>query len=146
MGSNRGGNIVSSLGPVTVVPLPPFEWEGIERLQILPSDIVTVNPVTIVDNAGITKTEDNDFYSTFYVYGSNINKESLISHSFTCTTNKGFSSRTGLVYIGDNLDGSLVMELPYVGGVADLEGITTMDIVSDDGMLVIQLRNIIYNQ
>lgn len=144
MGSNGGGNIVTSLGPVAVAPLPPFEWEGVERLSIYPSDIVTVNPVTIVDNAGITIPEDSDCYSTLYVYGSNINMDSLTSHDFSYTTNKGFKGSAYLVHVGYETDGSQVTELTYLGDKVNLEGITTMDIVSDDGMLVIQLRNITF--
>lgn len=142
MGSDRGSYIVPSLGPVAVVPSTPFEWKGIERIEFIPSNIVWLNPITIVDNAGITILKNNTCFSSLNVYGSNINIETLTSHSFSYTTNQGFTDSARLDYQGDEIEGGYAMNLVYVGEIVDLQDITTMDIVSDDGMLVIQLRNI----
>ena len=72
MGSDRGGYIVTSLGPVTVAPLPPFEWKGVNKIDVGETGFKNLEPVMVVSGCTTYGRTGMNHYFELFLQGKNL--------------------------------------------------------------------------
>lgn len=140
MGRNRGGYIVTSLGPVTVAPLPPFEWNGVERVEFNGNDIVNIKPVIVVEKPLIVKQASNNIFTPVNLYGANINLANVENDVLSVTLRDGSKYTAHWVFF-EQLDVDCKsMLIKYDVPESVIPSLKTCDIMTGDKKIVFQLR------
>lgn len=89
MGSNGGGNIVSSLGPVTVAPLPPFEWQGVQNINVGQTELKPLEPSMVVSGGWIYYNINIKGYFELRLQGKNLTPEQFEGQTLNITFDDG---------------------------------------------------------
>lgn len=89
MGSNRGGNIVTSFGPVTVVPLPPFEWQGVQNINVGQTELKPLEPSMVVSGGWIYYNINAKGYFELRLQGKNLTPEQFEGQTLNITFDDG---------------------------------------------------------
>lgn len=140
MGSDRGSHIVSSLGPVTVAPLPPFEWNGVERLEFQGNDIVNIKPVIVVEKPLIVKQSSDNIFTPVNLYGSNINLNNIENDVLSVTLGDGSKYTARWVFFETVSFDCKSMLIKFEIPESVIPSLKTCDIMTGDKKVVFQLR------
>lgn len=125
MGSDRRGYIVSSLGPVTVAPLPPFEWRGVNKINVGDTGFKNLEPVMVVSGCQLYGTGGTGSFFDLYLQGNNLTEGEFTGQTLNIDTDNG-SSIVGRMEFGDTEpDGSHVYHVYFVLGVSEYNDMTS---------------------
>ena len=125
MGSNRGGNIVTSLGPVTVVPSKPFEWRGVNKINVGDTGFKNLEPVMVVSGCTIYGNGSPGTFFDLYLQGTNLTEEEFTGQTLNIYTDNG-SSIVGRMEFGETeLDGSHVYHVYFSLDVSEFNDMTS---------------------
>lgn len=132
MGSNGGGYIVTSLGPVTVVPSKPFEWKGVNKINVGETGFKNLEPVMVVSGCRIYGHGGESNFFDLYLQGTNLTKEEFIGQTLNIDTDNG-STIVGTMVFGDTeSDGSHVYHVYFTLEVSELNDMTSFSFSPPD--------------
>lgn len=89
MGSDRGGDIVPTFGPVTVAPLPPFEWKGVEKIDVGDTELKPLEPAMVFSSVWIYYNINTKGYFELRLQGKNLTPEQFEGQTLNITFDDG---------------------------------------------------------
>lgn len=113
MGSNRGGNIVTSLGPVAVVPLPPFEWKGVENINVGLTGFKPLEPSMVVSRPVISLNTDTEVNFELRLQGKKLTPKQFDGQTLNITLYDGSTTVGRMYFESDEGDGIQYYNVNY---------------------------------
>lgn len=101
MGRNRGSYIVSTLGPVTVAPLPPFEWKGVENINVGLTGFKPLEPAMVVSGVQMSLNTDTEANFELRFQGKKLTPKQFDGQTLNITLYDG-STTVATMYFESN--------------------------------------------
>lgn len=127
-----------------MVPLPPFEWYGVESVKFEGSAIAKVAPLTVINNP-ILKPQDSVYLGAkITFYGNDIKIDDLYSETFSFHKLDNKTVQAFFPYDPVKIEGGYELYLDLAVKQSDITGIDPLDLTCDNSGITFQLRNITF--
>lgn len=125
MGSDRGGYTLTSLGPITVAPLPPFEWRGVNKINVGETGFKNLEPVMVVSGCQLYGQGGISNFFDLYLQGTNLTEEEFTGQTFNIVTDNGSTIVGRMEWSGTESDGSHVYHVYFALDASEYNDLTS---------------------
>lgn len=143
MGSDRGSDIVSSFGPVAVAPLPPFEWRGVESINVGYTEFKALEPVMVVSGCILHGINGNNHYLELFLKGKNLTPQEFNGQTLTINIENGSLTVGTMEWSNVEPDGSHYYDVNFELDESEFRDIISFRLSPPDEAFVITCVDVI---